>query len=133
MPKRNCVSRGHAEQGCMNPQVIGIGGIFFRSENPERLAEWYHQHLGIAPAGGNELWQSAQGVVVFAPFKKDSQYFPERQAVMINFRVEDLDALIDELRAKGVRIDEKRQDEEYGRFAWVYDPEGNKIELWQES
>ncbi|MBN8222718.1 MAG: VOC family protein [Spirochaetes bacterium] len=115
----------------VNPRVVGIGGIFFRARDPEKLAAWYQEHLGIAPAGGGELWQTSQGIVVFAPFKKDTAYFPAEQPVMVNFRVQDIDALLAELKAKGVRIDEKRQDEDYGRFAWVYDGEGNKIELWE--
>lgn len=115
----------------MNSRVLGIGGIFFRSQNPEKLAAWYQEHLGIAPAGGSELWETSQGIVVFAPFKKDTEYFPKEQPVMVNFRVKELDALLSELQAKGVRIDEKRQNEDYGRFAWIYDGEGNKIELWE--
>lgn len=115
----------------MNPRVHGIGGIFFRAQDPEKLAAWYRDHLGIAPAGGSELWQTSQGIVVFAPFKKDTDYFPREQSVMVNFRVQEIDALLAELKAKGVRIDEKRQDEDYGRFAWIYDGEGNKIELWE--
>ena len=117
--------------GRMNARVLGIGGIFFRAQNPEKLAAWYQEHIGIAPAGGSELWQSSEGIVVFAPFKKDTQYFPQEQPVMVNFRVKELDALLAELQAKGVRIDEERQNEDYGRFAWIYDGEGNKIELWE--
>lgn len=115
----------------MNPRVVGIGGIFFRSHDPEKLAAWYHEHLGIPPGGGSELWETQQGIVVFAPFKKDTEYYPKEQSVMVNFRVTDLDGLLVELKGKGVRIDDKRQDEAYGRFAWIYDIEGNKIELWE--
>jgi glyoxylase I family protein len=115
----------------MNVRVSGIGGIFFRSENPEKLAEWYKEYLGIPSGSSGEMWEVAAGPVVFAPFKKDSKYFPESQSVMLNFRVKEIDALLAELTAKGVRIDEKRQDEDYGRFAWIYDPEGNKLELWE--
>ena len=115
----------------MHPRVVGIGGIFFRSQNPEELAAWYHEHLGIAPPGGNEPWETSQGIVVFAPFKKDTDYYPKEQSAMVNFRVKDMDGLLAELKGKGVRIDEKRQDEDYGRFAWIYDGEGNKIELWE--
>lgn len=77
------------------------------------------------------MWEVASGPLVFAPFKKDSPYFPESQSVMLNFRVKEIDVLLAELKGKGVRIDEKRQDEDYGRFAWIYDLEGNKIELWE--
>ncbi|MCB1326522.1 MAG: VOC family protein [Spirochaetales bacterium] len=117
----------------MNPRVVGVGGIFFRAEDPEKLAAWYREHLGIAPPGGTELWESSRGIVVFAPFQKDTDYFPKEQPMMVNFRVKDIDGLLDELKGKGVRIDEKRQDEPYGRFAWIYDLEGNKIELWEPS
>lgn len=115
----------------MNPHVLGIGGIFFRAKDPKKLAQWYEQHLGITPPGGSELWQTTQGIVVFAPFKQDSDYFPQQQPVMVNFRVKDLDTLLSKLKGDGVRIDDKRQDEVYGRFAWIYDGEGNKVELWE--
>ncbi len=117
----------------MSSHVLGIGGIFFRSKDPEKLAEWYKEHLGIPFGNSGEIWSVAAGPLVFAPFKKDSTYFPDPQSVMLNFRVKDIDGLIDELKTKGVRIDEKRQDEDYGRFAWIYDADGNKIELWQET
>jgi len=112
--------------------VTGFGGFFFRTKDPDAMAAWYQQHFGINAVGGNELWIQQEGPTVFAPFKQDTTYFGNNdQQFMINFRVNDLDALLKELSEAGVRIDEKRQDEPYGRFAWVYDPEGNKIELWQ--
>ena len=112
--------------------VTGFGGFFFRSKDPDAMAAWYQQHFGINTVGGNELWIQQEGPTVFAPFKQDTTYFGHKdQQFMINFRVNDLDVLLKELSAASVRIDEKRQDEPYGRFAWVYDPEGNKIELWQ--
>ncbi|MCB1175122.1 MAG: VOC family protein [Leptospiraceae bacterium] len=115
----------------MSAQVIGIGGIFFRSHNPDALADWYREHLGITPPGAGKPWESAQGVVVLAPFQSDSDYFPTTQSVMLNFRVRHLDQLLDDLKRKGVRVDPKRQSEEYGSFAWIYDCEDNKIELWE--
>ena len=77
------------------------------------------------------IWQQDAGPTVFSPFKRDSDYFDAKQPFMLNLRVQDLDGLLKKLEAAEVRIDPKRQDEDYGRFAWIYDPEGNKIELWE--
>lgn len=111
--------------------VTGIGGLFFRSKDPKALGAWYQQHFGIINAG-HEPWVQQEGPTVFAPFKQDTEYFASKeQQFMINLRVSDLDAFLKELEAAGVRIDENKQNESYGKFAWVYDPEGNKIELWQ--
>jgi predicted enzyme related to lactoylglutathione lyase len=113
--------------------ITGIGGIFFRAKDPAALAQWYDDHFGITAmsATNTEPWQQAAGPTVFAPFEAKSDYYPAHQQVMLNFRVADLDAMLKQLRAGGVRIDDNRQDADFGRFAWVYDPEGNKIELWQ--
>lgn len=116
----------------MSKHILGIGGIFTRSENPDALNAWYSDTFGIAPAADHTPWNAGGGLLVFSAFKKDSDYYPAAQQVMINFRVKDLDAFLQELAAKKVRIDEKRINEPYGKFAWVYDPDGNKIELWQE-
>lgn len=116
----------------MSAQVLGIGGIFFRAEDPDALNAWYRETFGILPAADHTPWQAGGGLLVFSAFKKNSDYYPATQQTMINFRVKDLDAFLTELAAKKVRIDEKRMNEPYGKFAWVYDPEGNKIELWQE-
>ena len=112
--------------------VSGLGGFFFRAKFPDSLGEWYEKYFGIASSQGDQLWQQEAGPTVFAPFKEDTGYFGNRaQMFMLNFRINDLDKFLDFLNLSGVRIDEKRQDEAYGRFAWVYDPEGNKIELWE--
>jgi len=116
----------------MSAHVLGIGGIFFRAEDPDALNEWYRVTFGITPGADHTPWKAGAGLLVFSAFKKSSDYYPATQQTMINFRVKDLDAFLKELAAKNVRIDEKRMDESYGKFAWVYDPEGNKIELWQE-
>lgn len=108
-------------------RVTGFGGFFFRSKDNKALAAWYEKHLGI---NGME-WQQEEGPTVFAPFKEDTTYFDTQQQFMMNFRVEGLNALLDELKANGVRIDNNRMEESYGKFAWIYDPEGNKIELWE--
>jgi predicted enzyme related to lactoylglutathione lyase len=114
-------------------KISGIGGLFFRARDPQALAKWYAEHFGIAGPGSNDMWRQQAGPTVFAPFDADTDYFGSReQAFMINFRVVDLDGLLAELRAAGVRMDDRIDEYPYGRFAWVYDPEGNKIELWQE-
>ena len=115
-------------------KVLGIGGLFFKSENPERLAKWYETHLGIAlvpKSYEQEPWHQEAGITVFAPFKKDTTYFgrPE-QSWMVNFRVADLKAMVAQLRAAGIAVDEP-QSHPNGDFSRLHDPEGNPIELWQ--
>ena len=121
-------------------RVTGIGGIFFKADDPSKLHEWYEKHLGLKREPGNYTmlrWRDADdpeksGTTVWSLFKKDSNYFdPSQSSFMINYRVENLDALLDLLREEGVEIDPKREDTEYGRFAWIMDPEGNRIELWE--
>jgi glyoxylase I family protein len=113
-------------------KVTGFGGFFFRARDPDALSRWYEKHFGINSLKSSEMWRQEAGLTVFAPFEATTDYFGrQEQAFMVNFRVNNLDAMLDQLRAAGVRIDEARMDESYGRFAWAYDPEGNKIELWQ--
>ena len=121
-------------------RVLGIGGIFFKSENPEALYAWYEKHLGIAGrpnVGAMFPWRRAddasqEEVTVWSIFPGSTKYFdPSKSPFMTNYIVDDLDALLDRLKQEGVKIDEKRMDESYGRFAWIYDLDGNKIELWQ--
>ena len=121
-------------------RVTGIGGIFFRSENPKALGAWYKEHLGIDVqewGGAAFQWKSPDnpdgvGTTVWSPFAADSTYFaPSDATFMINFRVADLHALLAVLRSEGVHVEEKVDESEYGKFGWVMDPEGNKIELWQ--
>lgn len=116
----------------MEKLVTGIGGLFFRSKDHKALALWYEQHFGINSMQSGSVWTQEAGPTVFSPFKQDTQYFgsPEQQ-FMLNLRVSDLDKLLEQLAAAGVKTDEKSPDESYGKFAWAYDPEGNKIELWQ--
>jgi len=109
-------------------RVTGFGGLFFRSKDTKALAEWYKKHLGI---NGME-WVQEAGPTVFAPFKEDTTYFgSNEQQFMMNFRVEGIDELVEQLKADGVKVDYNRMEESYGKFAWIYDPEGNKIELWE--
>jgi catechol 2,3-dioxygenase-like lactoylglutathione lyase family enzyme len=119
-------------------RITGLGGVFFKCADPERLYGWYETHLGLKrDAGGvNFQWRdkdtNAPGRTVWALFKRDTTYFaPSAAPFMLNYRVDDLDALLTRLRAEGVQVDPKREDGEYGRFAWVMDPEGNRIELWE--
>ena len=111
-------------------QVTGIGGVFFRARDPKALAGWYTTHLGVN--AGNSPWAQAAGPTVFAPFSADSDYFPAANQYMLNFRVDDLPALITALQAAGIAVETRAEwDGEYGRFARIHDPEGNPIELWQ--
>lgn len=110
-------------------KVTGIGGVFFRASNRASLAVWYKQHLGVT-----DIWHQDAGTTVFAPFDQGSDYFPADRQWMINFRVDDLDALMAQLAAAGIAT-ETRPDEwdtpETGRFCRIHDPEGNQIELWE--
>ncbi|WP_214225747.1 VOC family protein [Pedobacter sp. B4-66] len=116
----------------MTKRITGIGGIFFRSKNQEVLADWYEKHFGINSMKTGYIWNQDAGPTVFSPFPQNTDYFAnDNQQFMLNFRVSNLDELLAELNAEGVVIDEKKMEESYGKFAWVYDPEGNKIELWE--
>ena len=119
-------------------RVTGIGGIFFKSKDPKALAAWYQQHLGLKVEdwGGVAFrWitpdnPSGTGTTVWTPFKEDTTYFaPSASSFMVNFRVDDLHALIAALRDEGCDVDPKVDESEYGKFGWVQDPEGNRIEL----
>jgi glyoxylase I family protein len=115
-------------------KVLGIGGFFFRSENPRALAEWYQVHLGINLAPNDQTmtpWVTESGMTVFAPFEKKTDYFAKNQAFMLNFRVGDLDAAIAELGAAGIASSHESSMEGVGRFARIHDPEGTPIELWE--
>jgi predicted enzyme related to lactoylglutathione lyase len=116
-------------------KAVGVGGVFLKARDPKALGRWYAEHLGIADQGGGSLGfdgPESAGMTVFAHFPADTKYFGDgAQQVMVNFRVDDLDALLEKLEAAGVKIDPKRDDHEYGKFAWIWDPEGNRIELWQ--
>jgi predicted enzyme related to lactoylglutathione lyase len=120
-------------------RVTGIGGVFFKAKDPKALGEWYRIHLGmnVEEWGGvafrwDEDNASGNGTTIWSPFKEDTKYFaPSLSPFMINFRVEDLHALLAELRAEGCDVDEKTDESEFGKFGWVMDPEGNRIELWQ--
>lgn len=121
-------------------RVTGLGGVFIKAKDPQGLAVWYQQHLGIGFNNNSyvdlpftdETGKPATGYNVLSFFKLGSGYFdPSEKQVMFNLRVHDLFTLLDQLKAEGVAIVGDPLDEEYGKFGWIMDPEGNKIELWQ--
>ena len=119
-------------------RILGIGGVFFKSANRDQTREWYAKHLGLADKGSGAMlpWREhddaqKEHVTVWSVFSASTDYFAPGQPFMINYIVDDMDALLDRLKQEGVKIDAKRMDESYGRFAWIYDADGNKIELWQ--
>jgi hypothetical protein len=124
-----------AQMNSPTERVLGIGGLFFRSRDPKKLAQWYQLHLGIDPVPtdyGHSVWQQAAGPTVFAPFPMDTDYFGSpQQAWMVNFRVRSLDAMVAQLQKANIAV--KADPEKYpnGRFARLHDPEGNPIELWE--
>ncbi len=119
-------------------RILGIGGVFFKSANRDQMREWYSKHLGLADKGqGVTLpWREKddpqkEHVTAWTIFSASTSYIPATQPFMIDYIVDDMDALLDRLKQEGVKIDDKRINESYGRFAWIYDSDGNKIELWQ--
>lgn len=112
--------------------AVGIGGVFFRAYDPEALLKWYRTHLGMVVDADGQ-WQQQAGPTVFMPFERKTDYFPADKQWMINFRVAGLDALLQTLRAAGIEVltDPAWDTPEVGRFARVYDPEGNAVELWE--
>ena len=112
--------------------VTGIGGIFFRANDPAALKAWYAEHLGVGTGEWGE-WNPEAGPSVFSPFPADSDYFPADRQWMLNLRVSDLHALLEALRNAGVEIitSAEGDDPSVGRFARIHDPEGNPIELWE--
>jgi predicted enzyme related to lactoylglutathione lyase len=112
-------------------RVTGIGGIFFRARDAEKLRAWYREHLGIDVKdwGGSPFEWREPGTTVWAAFEAGSDYFPG--PYMINYRVRDLDAILAQLRRAGATVDERVENGPNGRFGWAADPEGNRFELWQ--
>lgn len=126
--------------------VTGIGGIMFQSESPAQLYEWYEKHLGIKREAHGQCatfeWRElqapdgsepgAKGATAWAIFPRSTKYFGASKAsFMLNYRVDDLDGLLGELQKAGVEIDPHRESADYGKFAWIMDPDGNRIELWE--
>lgn len=119
-------------------KVLGIGGVFLRSEDPARLAGWYHEHLeftateaGKPDPDGNWTWAQEAGDTVFAAFPANSDYFAADRQVMINFRVSGLNALLARLAAAGIEASHRQDMDGVGRFARIHDCDGNPIELWE--
>jgi len=121
-------------------KVLGFGGVFLKTRNPKDLARWYDTHLGTQFGGGKSFvfqWRQIQnpgaiGQTVFGLFKAETKYFdPSTKQYMLNFRVKDLAALLEKLKKEGVEVVGKVESYDYGRFGWIMDPEGNKIEIWE--
>ncbi|MEL6437261.1 MAG: VOC family protein [Pseudomonadota bacterium] len=110
-------------------KVNGIGGVFYRADNPDALRAWYAEHLGVE----GMPWTQTGGYTVYQPFARDTDYFPDTKQWMINFRVDDLEAMTKQLEGAGidVKTDPSWDMPEVGRFARIHDPEGNPIELWE--
>src|ERR1700739_1440435 len=116
-------------------KAIGVGGVFLKAKDPKGLGAWYAKHLGINTADEGSLvfdGPASAGMTVFAHFPENTNYFGEgSQRAMVNFRVDNLDELLAKLASEQVSIDPNRMDFSYGRFAWIHDPEGNRVELWE--
>jgi hypothetical protein len=121
-------------------RVIGVGGIFFKARDPEALREWYrrHLHLDVQPWGGVTFRTPEPDVpgqevaTVWSIFPESTRYFePSSAPFMINYRVRELARVLAELRAEGCAVDARTEESEFGKFGWVMDPEGNRIELWE--
>ena len=120
-------------------KVTGIGGVFYKVKDPESHKTWYKDNLGIDSDqyGGKFIWRddedsSKRCLTAWSPFPSDTKYFdPSQQSFMINYRVENLDQLIGELKKAGVEMAGEIEDTEYGKFAWIIDPDGYKVELWE--
>jgi catechol 2,3-dioxygenase-like lactoylglutathione lyase family enzyme len=119
-------------------RVTGIGGIFFKATDPKALGAWYRDHLGldVTDWGGAIFnWggaESEQGMTIWSVFKNDATHLgPAPARFMINYRVADLHALLAALRSEGCTVEDRTDESEQGKFGWVFDPEGNKVELWE--
>jgi predicted enzyme related to lactoylglutathione lyase len=120
-------------------RVTGVGGVFLRVKDSKATAKWYAEMLGLTLSDFNGTafqWSDevpeGTGMTAWSAFPQDTEYFGEgSQAFMVNYRVDDLDALLEKLTAAGVWVDPKREDYGYGRFAWIKDCDGHRVELWQ--
>lgn len=121
----------------MEKRVTGIGGFFFKTKDPKKIKEWYNVHLGLNTDdyGCTFWWNDKEGnkcSTQWSPFKEDTKYFdPSKKEFMMNFRVNDLEGLLKALNNEGVTIVGEIEKYDYGKFGWILDPEGNKIELWE--
>jgi predicted enzyme related to lactoylglutathione lyase len=111
--------------------VTGIGGVFFRSRDPKSLLAWYAEHLGVPVQDDGYVVFAESRDTVWSPFAEDTEYWPAEKQSMVNFTVDDLDAMLAQLREAGVEVDDRVEELEFGRFGWATDPEGNRFELWE--
>lgn len=121
-------------------RVTGIGGVFFKAKDPEKLCEWYRTHLGVESkkdGAATFRWRKlddpkSERFTVWSPFPENTDYFASStKPFMINFQVENLEQLLAQLKREGVTVDPKVGTYDYGKFGWIMDPEGNRIELWE--
>ena len=118
-------------------KALGVGGIFFRADDPKALGEWYAAHLGISiEEFGGAVFQApdvpAGGYTIWNPFDRDTDYFgPSGQTFMFNLMVDDIDGALAQVAEGGAEVIPDREDSEFGRFGWFVDPNGNRVELWQ--
>ncbi len=121
----------------MKKRVTGIGGVFFKTKDPGKVKEWYKKHLGFNADdyGCSFWWKDSEGndaMTQWSPFPENTDYFePSKKDFMMNFRVKNLDELLETLKKEGVQVIDKKESYEYGKFGWIVDLEGNKIELWE--
>lgn len=120
-------------------KIVGIGGVFFKSKDPKKLQEWYEDKLGIEPREGYIFFrwpdiarEKPAGYTLWAPFPADTEYFkPSKAPYMINFVVSNLELYLAQIKKKGVDVEEKIEETPQGKFSWIMDPEGNRIEFWE--
>ncbi|MGB5435373.1 MAG: VOC family protein [Maribacter sp.] len=121
----------------MEKRVTGLGGFFFKAKNPDKIKTWYKEHLGLNtdPYGCTFWWKDHKGhdcSTQWSPMNEDTNYFePSKKQFMMNFRVDNLVELLKVLKAEGVTVVGNIEEYEYGKFGWILDPEGNKLELWE--
>ena len=121
----------------MKKRVTGLGGFFFKAKDPDQIKAWYKKHLGIPTDnyGWSFWWKDSEGndaMTQWSPFNEDTEYFdPSEKQFMMNYRVENLKELLEVLKSEGVQVIDKVEEYDYGKFGWILDPEGNKIELWE--
>ena len=133
----NFFSKNKTETKPQLKRVTGIGGLFFKTNNPAKLKEWYKNHLGFnVDDWGCTFWwkdkNNKQASTQWSPFKSDTDYFnPSKKDYMFNYRVDNLIELINKLKTEGVEVIGEIEEYDYGKFGWILDPEGNKIELWE--
>lgn len=121
----------------MKNRVTGLGGFFFKTKDPDQIKDWYAKHLGLATDayGCTFWWKDKEGkdcATQWSPMKDDTSYFkPSTSSFMMNFRVENLEEFLEVLKQEGVTIVGDMETHDYGKFGWILDPDGNKIELWE--